>query len=138
MYLKNFKYVESMGLKTRIIYTLYNWKKKLSMHYTDAILCYRIQTPSRSNEVKRHMMCVSQDNSPDNSAQVSVTKVDNCDFSVQHRASSSLKNLLHWTSYFLIKIPSNGRQFNKCDGVRHALGSSWRTWPMQVMMGLGW
>lgn len=35
-------------------------------------------------------MCVSQDDSPDNSAQVSVTKVDNCDFSVQHRASSSL------------------------------------------------
>lgn len=84
-----------MGLKTRIIYTCIIEKKPLSMHYTDAILCYRIQTPSRSNEVKRHMMCVSQDISPDNSAQVSVTKEDNCDFSVQHRASSSLKNLLH-------------------------------------------
>lgn len=95
MYLKHFKNVESMGLNlTRIIYTCII-EKKLSMHYTDSILCYRIQTPSRSNEVKRHMMCVSQDNSPDNSAQVSVTKVDNCDFSVQHRASSSLKNLLH-------------------------------------------
>lgn len=96
MYLKNFKYVESMGLKTRIIDTcITEIKNPLSMHCTDAILCYRIQTPSRSNEVERHMMCVSQDNSPDNSAQVSVTKVDNCDFSVQHRASSSLKNLLH-------------------------------------------
>lgn len=36
MYLKNFKYVESMGLKTRIIYTCIIEKKTINALY----LCY--------------------------------------------------------------------------------------------------
>lgn len=134
MYLKNFKYVESMGLKTRIIYTCII-EKKQNYQCTILMLYYatgfrHLQEAIKSKGTWCACLRITR--------LISVTKVDNCDFSVQHRASSSLKNLLHWTSYFLIKIPSNGRQFNKSDGVRHALGSSWRTWPMQVMMGLGW
>lgn len=42
MYLKNFKYVELMGLKICIIYICIIEKKKLLMYYIDVILCYRI------------------------------------------------------------------------------------------------
>lgn len=68
---------------------LIDYHEKIKENYQCTIQCFRIQTPSS----KTHRMSVLQDNSPDNSAQVSVTEEDNCDFYVQHRASSFLKRL---------------------------------------------